>query len=358
MNGAGHCSIRLERKEFTIEAEFDIPARGVLGIFGHSGSGKTTLLRCIAGLEKDVQGHIEVNGQTWLGGNRNLSIQARNIGYIFQESRLFPHLSVLDNLEYGVKRCDAGHTPLDRKHLYELLNIGHLLGRKPHELSGGEKQRVAIGRAMLKNPQIMLLDEPLASLDAKRKQEILPFLDRLHAELSIPMLYVSHSINEVSRLCDHLLIMEQGRIEFNGNIHDALVSAESPLAMAENAAALLEGIVAKQEKDFNLSIVQTLKGTALQVLGDFTPGQQLRLRVQATDVSLSRTMATESSILNIIEAEITQIVEEPNAYIMVWLVVNSDVLLARVSRKSCHSLKLRVKEKIFMQIKAVSVHSI
>ncbi|MFT5116034.1 MAG: molybdate transport system ATP-binding protein [Planctomycetota bacterium] len=359
MNNAGHCSIKLQRREFSIEAEFDIPARGVLGIFGHSGSGKTTLLRCLAGLEKDVQGDIKVNGQTWLSADQNLPCQARKIGFIFQESRLFPHLSVQGNLEYAAKRCaNRNTTPLDRAQLLELLNIGHLLDRKPDQLSGGEKQRVAIGRALLTNPQIMLLDEPLASLDAKRKQEILPFLDRLHQELSIPMLYVSHSINEVSRLCDHLLVMEQGRIEFNGNIHDALVSAESPLAMAENAAALLEGIVAKQEKDFNLSVVQTLKGTALQVQGDFTPGQQLRLRVQATDVSLSRTVATESSILNIIEAEITQIVEEPNAYIMVWLVANGDVLLARISRKSCHSLRLRVKEKVFMQIKAVSVHSV
>jgi len=359
MNNAGRCSIRLQRAEFTIEAEFDIPTRGVIGIFGHSGSGKTTLLRCLAGLEKGVQGHIEVNGQTWLSDNRNLSSQARNIGYIFQESRLFPHLSVLANLDYGAKRCTVRNTaPLDREHLFELLNIGHLLRRKPAELSGGEKQRVAIGRAMLKNPQIMLLDEPLASLDAKRKQEILPFLDRLHAELSIPMLYVSHSIKEISRLCDYLLVMDQGRILFNGNIHDGLVSPESPLATADNAAALLEGTVAQLEQEFQLSTVHTRNGTALQVQGIFPTGQRVRLRVLATDVSLARTVATDNSILNIIEAEITEILEERDAHMLLQLAVNKDRLLARISRKSYQSLQLNVGQTVFMQIKAVSIHGL
>ena len=359
MNSAGRCSIRLQRREFTIEAEFDIPARGVMGIFGHSGSGKTTLLRCLAGLEKGVQGDIEVNGNIWLSESINLSSQARNIGYIFQESRLFPHLSVRANLEYGAKRCTARNTtPLDREHLFELLNIGHLLNRKPDELSGGEKQRIAIGRAMLKSPQIMLLDEPLASLDAKRKQEILPFLDRLHAELSIPMLYVSHSIKEVSRLCDYMLVMDQGKIMFNGDIHDALVSPGSPLATADNAAALLEGTVVKQDPEFQLSTVHTGHGTALQVQGIFPPGQPVRLRILASDVSLSRTVATDSSILNIIEADITAILEEREAHVLLQLAVNKDRLLARISRKSFQALGLKIDQKVFMQIKAVSIHNV
>lgn len=358
MNSAGHCAIKLKRREFSLEAKFDIPARGVMGIFGQSGSGKTTLLRSLAGLEKDVEGSIEVNGHTWLNDKVNLPTQARNIGFIFQESRLFPHLSVLANLEYGAKRC-SGHNnrPLDREQLFELLNIEQLLARKPDELSGGEKQRVAIGRALLKNPQIMLLDEPLASLDDGRKQEILPFLDKLHAELSIPMLYVSHSIEETARLCDYLLVMEQGRIRFNSEIHEALVSPDSPLATIDNAAALLEGTIVQHEQEFQLSTVRTGNGTNLQVQGIYPTGQQVRLRILATDISLARTVATDNSILNIIEGEITAVLEQRDAHILLQLQVNNDRLLARISRKSYQALQLQLNQKVFMQIKAVSIHS-
>lgn len=354
----GECQICLQREDFSVDAKFTIPSKGVLGIFGHSGSGKTTLLRCVAGLETDVQGRIEVNGETWLDAKKNLSSQQRNIGYIFQESRLFPHLTVRKNLEYGARRNTGNTSSVDREYLLELLNIGHLLDRRPYQLSGGEKQRVAIGRALLKKPQMLLLDEPLASLDNKRKQEILPFLDKLHEELSIPMLYVSHSLEEVSRLCDYMLVMEQGRVEFKGGIHDALISPESPLATADNAAAVLEGSVSKQEKDFQLSTVHTCNGTTLQVQGVLPIGQQVRLRVQASDVSLSKTVATDSSILNILEGLISAVIEERDASILLQLVVNNDILLARISRKSYQSLGLSEGQKVFVQIKAVSIHGI
>ena len=358
----GTCKIQLNREDFSIDADFTIPQKGVLGIFGHSGSGKTTLLRCVAGLEKGARGHIEVNGETWLDDKNNFSSQQRNIGYIFQESRLFPHLTVAQNLEYGAKRSVKGQSKkesaVSSDYLFELLNIGHLLNRRPHQLSGGEKQRVAIGRALLKNPQMLLLDEPLASLDQKRKQEILPFLDRLHEELSIPMLYVSHSLEEVSRLCDHMLVMEQGQVQFNGNIHDALVSPMSPLATAENAAAMLEGTVFKQEKDFQLSTVSTNNGTQIQVRGILPMGQQVRMRLQANDVSLSKTEAIDSSILNIVEGVISAIIEEKEAYIVLQLKINKDILLARISRKSYQLMGLAIDQKIYAQIKAVSIHGV
>ena len=356
------CHIQLQRADFSVDAEFSIPSKGVLGIFGHSGSGKTTLLRCVAGLEKGTTGRIEVNGKTWLDAKNSLSIQQRNIGYIFQESRLFPHLTVAKNLAYGANRnsgsdSDRGNN-VDREHLLELLNIGHLLNRRPFQLSGGEKQRVAIGRALLKNPQMLLLDEPLASLDYKRKEEILPFLDKLHDELKIPMLYVSHSMEEVSRLCDYMLVMEQGRVQFNGNIHDALVSPESPLAKTDNAAAILEGSVSKQEKDFQLSTVHTQNGTALKVPGILPLGQRVRLRVQSGDISLTRTAAKDSSILNIIESIVSKIVEQQTSYVLLQLNANGDILLARISRKSYQLLALGVGERVFMQIKAVSIHGV
>jgi len=348
------CKIRLKRSDFTVAADFVIPAKGVLGIFGHSGSGKTTLLRCLAGLEKDVEGQIEVNSETWLDSTTNLSSQKRNIGYVFQEGRLFSHLTVEKNLHYGARRNYwKNDNEIDSEHLLELFNIGHLLKRYPYQLSGGEKQRVAIARALLKNPQLLLLDEPLASLDEKRKQEILPYLEKLHEELNVPMLYVSHNMDEMLHLCDYMLMMEQGQTVYNGNIHDALVSPESPLAKVESAVAVLEGTVSKQEKSFDISTVHTTNGNQFQVPGLMPIGKHVRLIVSASDVSLTKNKATETSILNIIEGRVTAILDEKGGRVLVQINCNQDVLLSLISIKSFQLLRLSVGVEIFIQVKAV-----
>ncbi len=360
----GFCKIQLERADFSVEAEFTIPEKGVLGVFGHSGSGKTTLLRCLAGLEKKVKGRIEVNGKTWLDGRKNLSSQKRNIGYVFQEGRLFPHLTVEQNLQYGAKRCssyiarhDAGHGSVNnnvqQEKLLELLNIGHLLNRSPFQLSGGEKQRIAIARALLKNPQILLLDEPLSSLDVKRKQEILPYLEKLHETLNIPMLYVSHNMDEMLRLCDYMLVMEQGRVIYNGKLHQALVSPESPLSSIDNAASVLEGTVSKQEKDVDISTVHTVNGNQFQVPGLMSLGKHVRLIVFASDVSLTINKATESSILNIIEGRVSAVLEKRGGRVLLQINCNQDILLSLISIKSYRLLQLSVNKKIYIQVKAV-----
>ncbi|MFK5947811.1 MAG: molybdenum ABC transporter ATP-binding protein [Methylococcales bacterium] len=353
----GHCNVHLEREDFSLQADFKIPTKGVLGIFGHSGSGKTTILRCIAGLEKELQGSIEINGHTWLSDRINLSSQQRHIGYIFQESRLFPHMTVEKNLEYGYQRNKRTTTTnIDKKHLLELLNIGHLLNRYPHKLSGGEKQRAAIARALLKNPQMLLLDEPLAALDDQRKQEILPFLERLHDEINIPMLYVSHSLDEVSRLCDHMLVMEQGRIQFNGSLHDALISPESPLATADNAAAILEVRAISQDKEFQISTVETANGNLIQVHGLIKLNRHIRLRILANNISLCKSKPENSSILNILEGKINRVIEEKDSSILLQIDSKKDILLTRVSRKSYQQLQLTPGQAIFIQIKAVALH--
>jgi molybdate transport system ATP-binding protein len=350
------CDIRLDRDGFSLAAEFTVPAKGVLGIFGHSGSGKTTLLRCLAGLEKNVQGKVEVNGEIWQDENTSICSQQRNIGYVFQEGRLFPHLTVADNLEYGTRRNPVKNSSLDQVHLFELLNIQQLLERYPQQLSGGEMQRIAIGRALLKSPQLLLLDEPLASLDENRKQEILPYLERLHDESKIPILYVSHNLDEMLRLCDDILVMQQGRSVYNGNIHTALITSESTLATVENAAAILEGSVSKQEKDFNISTVHTVHGNQFQVPGLMTIGKRVRLVVFACDVSLAISRAAESSILNIIEGRISAVLDERDGRVLLQINCNQDVVLSLISVKSFRLLKLSLDKKIYIQVKAVVTH--
>lgn len=353
----GQCSIRCKRADFTVDADFSIPEKGVLGIFGHSGSGKTTLLRCLAGLEKDVQGRIEFNGESWLSETKNISAQQRNIAYVFQEGRLFPHLNVSKNILYGASRNSMQNSGssdgVDRDHLLDLLNISHLLDRYPHQLSGGEQQRVAIGRALLKRPQMLLLDEPLASLDRKRKQEILPYFEMLHEELRVPMIYVSHDLDEMLRFCDHMLVMEEGKARFTGNIRDALVSPESPLATIENAAAVLEGTVSKQEKDFDISTVHTVNGNRFQVPGLMPIGKHVRLIVFASDVSVAKNKAIGSSILNIIEGEISAVLDERDGRTLLQINCNNEILLSLISIKSFQKLQLATDKKVYVQVKAV-----
>lgn len=353
---AGYCNIRLERRDFSLHAEFEIPVRGVLGIFGHSGSGKTTLLRCIAGLENDARGQITLNRQHWLTARRSTPTHRRNLGYVFQDSRLFPHKTVEKNLDYGIRRRQPGATNLvDHDHLLELLAIGQLRQRKPHELSGGEKQRVAIARALLKNPDILLMDEPLASLDDARKQEILPYLERLHDELNIPLLYVSHSLPEVSRLCDYMLVLEQGRVVFAGDTHAALVDTASPLAHARNAAAMLAGVVIEHDNDYKLATIQTEAGNRLVVQGTFAVGQKTRLRIKANDVSLCVSRPTGTSILNILEGVVTECSEEDAGKVLLKVDCAGEDLLARISRLSYIALKLAPGARVFVQIKSVAI---
>ncbi|MBL4711047.1 MAG: molybdenum ABC transporter ATP-binding protein [Gammaproteobacteria bacterium] len=356
----GQCNIRCARADFVVDVNFTVPEKGVLGIFGHSGSGKTTLLRCLAGLEKKVEGTIKIAGVTWLSADKKLSPQQRNIAYVFQDGRLFPHLTVSDNLHYGARRSPGitgGEATklmrIDRDNLVGMLNIGKLLDRYPHQLSGGEKQRVAIGRALLSNPQLLLLDEPLASLDKKHKQEILPYLEVLHEELNIPMIYVSHDLDEMLRFCDFLLVMEHGKLRFSGDIHDALIHQESPLAIIDNAVALLEGTVLTHEKSFELSIVQTVNGNYFQVPGLLATGKHVRLVVFASDVSVTKNKADDTSILNIIEGKVSAVLEKKDGRVLLQINCKQDILLSLISAKSFQLLQLAIGVDIYIQVKAV-----
>lgn len=354
----GLCEIALERKDFSLDVAFSLPERGVLGIFGQSGSGKTTILRCLAGLETCLKGRIIVDGQVWLDEQgRQLPSHERHVGYIFQDSRLFPHLSVTDNLRYGLKRRGSEKPAVDWHDAIELLGIGHLLKRKPYQLSGGEKQRVAIARALLSNPKILLMDEPLASLDEGRKQEILPFLDRLHREVSIPMLYISHSVEEVQRLCDRLIVVETGRKTFEGSMTDALVSPEAPFLRLDTASVLLKGVVGHYDAANAVSEVQ-INGSTLYLPAHLEEQREVQVRVLATDVSLSLSEPQQTTILNILTGSVVRVVSDSQFHVTLLISIGSQQVLARISRKSFSELELVEGRAVFVQVKAVSIHGI
>ncbi len=348
---------KVDYKTFALHVDLLLPGRGVTALFGASGSGKTTCLRVIAGLERAADVYLEVNGEVWQDDKRNIFLPThqRPLGYVFQEASLFAHLNVQRNLEYGMRRIarSARHVSLD--HAVSLLDIGHLLQRKPDKLSGGERQRVAIARALATSPRILLMDEPLAALDAKRKTEIMPYLERLHDELDIPVLYVSHSADEVARLADHLVLLETGKVIASGASSDLLTRLDLELAHSDAASALVTATISAHDPDYHLSSATFSGGQLLLPQQSTTIGQQVRIRVQARDVSLSLTPQRDSSILNIVAATVTELSADAAGQVMVGLDANGTRLLARITRKSCVAMALAPGKSLYAQIKGIAI---
>lgn len=339
---------------------FTAPARGITALFGHSGCGKTTVLRCVAGLNR-LSGSLRVGTQVWQDGTRFRPTHRRPIGYVFQEASLFPHLSVRQNLDYGHRRALRDPTTVATVGFEEtvaLLGLDRLLDRSSTHLSGGERQRVAMGRALLSQPRLLLMDEPLAALDRLSKEEILPYLERLHATLSIPVLYVSHDIHEVERLADRLILLADGRVQAAGPVADLLADPRLPLARAPEAATVLDGVVAGAEPEYGLIRIRLKRGELL-VPGSRTLGESLRLRVGASEVSLGRRPPVDTSILNALPCRVLGHESVPIHQVTVILGLgeqgDGERLLARVSRKSWDSLGLAQGEAVYARVKAVSL---
>ncbi len=345
---------QLDWPGFSLDVDLTLPGHGVTALFGHSGSGKTTLLRCIAGLERAPHGRLRVGDEVWQDAGRWLPVHRRPIGYVFQEASLFAHLSVLDNLNYGVKRS-ARSQASQLAQAIELLGIGHLLTRKPERLSGGERQRVSIARALAVCPRLLLMDEPLAALDLKRKQEILPYLERLHDELDIPVLYVSHAPDEVARLADHMVVLDQGRALASGALNDVLGRVDVPAVFADDAGTVLSVTLAAHEDDA-LSRLSFAGGDIYVAQQPQPVGAQLRCRVHARDISLSLSAATDDSILNRVAAQIEALAPAPTpGHVLVRLNAGGAPLLARVTQRSARALNLAPGMMVFAQIKAVAL---
>lgn len=344
---------------FTLDVNLTLPKRGVTALFGHSGSGKTTLLRCIAGLERAPVGVLSVSGEVWQDDSHWLPTHKRPLGYVFQEASLFPHLSVLDNLRYGMKRIGAENSAKQRVSLdqaIELLGIAGLLERKPDRLSGGERSRVGIARALAVSPRILLMDEPLAALDLKRKQEILPYLEKLHDELDIPVLYVSHAPDEVAHLADHLVVLDGGKCLANGPLVETLARLDLPIRLGEDAGVVIDAVVSRRDTQWHLASVAFPGGELWFRDGGHPVGHRARIRILARDVSIARERIDGTSIQNTLPARIVAIADDTHpALALVQLDVGGSTVIARLTHRSAAGLDLKPGMAVWAQIKAVAL---
>jgi molybdate transport system ATP-binding protein len=347
----------LDYGAFRLDVDLCLPGSGISVLFGPSGSGKTTLLRCIAGLERPRQGYLEVNGIVWQDSRCGVFLppHKRALGYVFQEANLFPHLTVYGNLCFGLKRIGLGPAEAGLEQTVELLGIGHLLDRMPECLSGGEKQRVGIARALVLKPDILLMDEPLASLDFQRKQEILPYLARLHQTLEIPVVYVTHAWQEAAKLADHLVIMNAGGVLAAGPLADTLSRIELPLAQDRKAVMVWQGRIAAHEAEYHLTRVAFAGAELSMPVIDAPVGTPLRMQIFARDVSIALDAPQTTSILNVLPATITGIADDRKGQTVVRLKVGAETLLAHITSKSRQLLNLQVGSSVYAQIKGTSI---
>lgn len=348
---------KIKRQDFTLDVDLSIPSSGISAIFGHSGCGKTTLLRAIAGLETCQSGFLQVGEFVWQDNDFFIPPHKRSIGYVFQEASLFAHMNVQKNLQYGLKRIDRKDSKVSLHQAIELLGIAHLLQRKPAQLSGGEQQRVAIARALATSPKLLLMDEPLSALDMMRKQEIMPYLESLHDELNIPILYVSHAPGEIARLADHLIILEDGKISAAGKVTELFTRLDLPLAHDDKASAVIEAQVAEHDDEFNLTYLDFPGGRFTVSHKPLPINHPVRLRVIARDVSLTLEHQSRTSILNIFPAIIKEISTENEAQLMVSLSLNGTPLLCRLTKKSASLLDLSIGKPVYAQVKSVALLS-
>jgi molybdate transport system ATP-binding protein len=355
--------IRWQRGVFSLDVDLALPAKGITVLFGASGCGKTSLLRCVAGLEQAGTAAVQVGGQWWQDTAKGISLPVwqRPLGYVFQEASLFDHLDVQGNLQYAHKRSGAAtgsqsRGPHSMADTVELLGIGALLKRRTHQLSGGERQRVAIARALATQPQLLLLDEPLAALDAARKADILPWLERMRDELHIPMLYVTHSADELARLADTVVVMEAGRAVSVGPVAQML-AGDTGLAMAgSDVATLLEGSVSALDPQWHLAQVSFAGGNVWLRADALHMQQRVRVRVLARDVSIATTEPHHTSIQNLLPCKVLSVTADAHpSQCLVRLQCGESTILARITARSAHQLALQEGAAVWAQLKSVAL---
>jgi molybdate transport system ATP-binding protein len=350
--------LTLPRAHFELDVDLSLPGRGITVLFGASGSGKTTVLRCVAGLERARDALVRIGADTWQDDRADVFVPTwrRPIGYVFQEASLFDHLDVRGNLRYGLKRTRGADAERALAGAIGLLGIGELLGRRPAGLSGGERQRVAIARALATQPRLLLLDEPLASLDHARRREILPWLERMRDELNLPVLYVTHAGDELVRLADHLVVLERGRVRGAGPANEVLTAIDRPAVLGDDAGALLRGEILERDSRWHLARVGFDGGSLWLRDAGLAVGSGVRLRVLARDVSIATEAPRHTSIQNLLPCRVESIAgEEHPSQAMVRLRVGRSFLIARVTRRAVDALALEPGSSAWAQVKSVAL---
>jgi molybdate transport system ATP-binding protein len=355
--------VQMRRGAFELSVQFNAPSAGITALFGRSGAGKTTLVNALAGLVHPDSGRIAVDGAVLFSAAEGINRrpERRRLGYVFQESRLFPHYSVRGNLRYGMRRGGEPRDPaLSFDAVVELLRLEALLRRSPRDLSGGERQRVAIGRALLADPRLLLMDEPLASLDLSHRAEILPFIEQLRDRLHIPIVYVSHAMEEVARLADTLVLLSEGKVAAVGTVEDLTSRLDlRPLTGRFDAGAVIRTSVAGNDLVFGLTEL-SFPGGRLRVphLG-LSLGTPVRARIRARDVALALERPHGLSILNIFAARVVEIAADQGPMVDVRLDIGKPdrpvALWARVTRRSTHELRLEIGKPVYALVKSVAL---
>ena len=341
---------------FVLDAAFSAPTPGVTALFGPSGCGKSTTLAAVAGLLRPESGRVALGADTFLDTARGIALppEARRCGVVFQDARLFPHLSVLSNRRYGARRAPRNATGPAEEEIVALLGIAPLLPRRPRDLSGGERQRVALGRALLSRPRMLLMDEPLAALDAARRAEVLPFLARLRDAAAVPILYVTHALDEVDALADTLVLMEGGRVVAAGPVEDLAARTDLPLAARRDAGVLLPCAVEGHDADAGLTRIAFAGGVLRVPLRAEAPGTALRLRLRARDVSVATEAPRGLSIQNVLPATLAGIAPASPHEAFLRLAIGPTTLLARVTRDALARLGLREGMAVWALVKGVA----
>lgn len=358
MSDSNQIRLKLPRAQFDVDIDLHLPGKGITVLFGASGSGKTSILRCVAGLELAATGVVRIGDAVWQDDARGIFVPTwrRPLGHVFQEASLFDHLDVRRNLEYGLRRSakSADRNILDEA--VELLGIGTLLNRRPQALSGGEQQRVAIARALATQPQLLLLDEPLASLDLPRRREIMPWLERLRDQLAIPMLYVTHSMDELSRLADEVVVLDKGRAVATGAVGEVLAQDDFQALAGDEAASIIQGVVAECDARWHLARVQFNEDSLWVRDSGLTCGNNVRLRVLARDVSLTLDEPTRSSIQNHLPGIVDSIMADSHpSQALLRVRCAGCTLISRVTWKSVEELQIQVGSAVWAQVKSIAI---